>query len=412
MTYELKQKCIETQNVLEEWVKNEEEEEEMAHEDNKLKETDLEEDLDYIVEVLQEEPTVEAEPMDVKYEELEALKNTTKKAQTRSFIEQERYDCDICPSYYRTKRGLRDHYRATHSNEKTKVCPYCKTKHFSIFFDDHIQHCKKANVPSVCPICGVMINHKYILRHIEAHKSGGNTDKPYKCDICGVRTMAKCGLVKHMQVQHLDYRIRCEVCFTEFKTPSVLSSHIRKYHPEIKSPLKCKLCDFQTTDASVLRRHHFYHTGEKRHKCGICGREFRAKDVLRDHMTTHSDERPFPCSNCQSAFKTKKALGVHMKTHRAHEYECPVCQKSYLTNQQMRNHVKKSHPEYEMPPPGTIFNKNWRIRKAREEMKEMALKEGLDTSVVESLVIVEPPPIETNMYFRTNYADVERIEEI
>lgn len=412
-TYELKLKCIETQNILEEWILNEEQEKKVQ-EENKLKEQNLVEnnqDIEYIIEELEEEPSFETEPMDTKYSDLEILNDTPNKSLDKDHTS---YECEFCPSYYRTKRGIQDHYRNMHNNKRTVECTHCQTKHFPLFLDEHMKHCN--DYPSICQICGIIINRKYMLRHINTHelsnKEGIMVDKQYQCDICGVRTVAKAGLVKHMQVQHLQYRMRCEVCSTEFKTPSVLSSHIRKYHPEKKSPLKCKLCDFTTTDASVLRRHHFYHTGEKRHKCELCGHQFRAKDVLRDHMTTHSDERPFPCSACKSFFKTRKALGVHMKTHRAHEYECPVCQKSYLTNQQMRNHVKKSHPEYELPPPGTIFNKNWRIRKAREEMKEMAIKEGIDSALVESLIIVEPPSIESKMYFRTNYTDVDRVDVV
>lgn len=122
-------------------------------------------------------------------------------------------------------------------------------------------------------------------------------------------------------------------------------------------------------------------------------------------MTTHSDERPFPCAECKSSFKTKKALGVHMRTHREHEYECPKCSRNYLTNQQMRNHVKKMHPDYELPPKGTIFNKNWRLRKAREEINELKIK-GFDTSIIEQ----ELPSIESKMYVRTNYSNVELIE--
>lgn len=405
MMHELKEKCVETQTTLEEWVKTEPEDAESVQE------------VDYIFEDDDDEPMLDSETPQIKYENLEFLDDAPRTSLISSDpdLRQEYHDCEHCPSSFRTKQGLRVHYRFNHPNENSHECPHCKKKLFSPFIGDHVKNCQQAQSPSVCPVCGIIVNRKQISRHIESHNVS-NTEKgkkPYKCDICGVRTLEKSGMASHMKIQHLNYRVRCPVCFSDFKTPSVLTSHIRRYHPEKKSPLKCKFCDdFTTTDASVMHRHHLYHTGKKQHKCEVCGREFRAKDVLRDHMTTHSDERPFPCAICKSAFKTKKALGVHMKTHRAHEYECPVCQKTYLTNQQMRNHVKKFHADYELPPPGTIFNKNWRIRKAREEMKEMAIKEGVDATEADSFVIMEPPPIETKMYFRTNYVTVDRIEEI
>ncbi|XP_063701548.1 zinc finger protein 62 homolog [Culicoides brevitarsis] len=422
--YELKQRCNETQEILEEWIKNEQEmlqaEDVLAVSEEKIEETPTESNIDYIIEEVEDEDQLFNEPqsVDVEYEQVENLneasKNSIFRVPDNVQVLEECHDCEICNISYRTRRALRVHYRQTHPELRNIDCPHCEIQQFPIFLEDHVARCKKANVPSPCEICGVVIKRVNMTRHRIACRISSRhpAEKPFQCDICGVRTVAKYGLVKHMQIQHLNRRLRCKICFAEFKTPSVYSAHLRKYHPEKKPPLRCKICDFQTTEASVLRRHHLYHTGEKRHKCETCGREFRAKDVLRDHMTTHSDERPFPCETCQSRFKTRKALGVHMKTHRAHEYECPKCKRTYLTNQQMRIHVKRVHPDYELPPKGTIFNKNWRIKKAREEIKEMAVKEGFDASVVDNIMIEEPPSIDQKIYIRTNYSTVGLIEEL
>ena len=75
-------------------------------------------------------------------------------------------------------------------------------------------------------------------------------------------------------------------------------------------------------------------------------------------MATHRDERPHKCKICTAAFKTKKALNVHKNVHEERKYECPVCLQRFLVNQAMRQHVAKRHPEFELPPPGTIMNKN------------------------------------------------------
>lgn len=414
--HELKEICIETQKTLEDWVKNEKIIEEEVIES--INETKNEEDLDYLIEevdeIIENPHEMKSEP---KFTDLEVLDNKTvapSPVQNDSYTE--KFECGHCRSYYYSKKGLKAHYRSLHPELRTAECFYCNNKFYPPFLESHIENCKKAGtVASVCPICGVLTNRAHVSRHIEASKllNGETTfhEKPFECDICGTRTTAKSGMVSHMLIKHLKHRFRCEVCDADFKTPSVLTSHMRKYHPERKSPLKCKFCDFTTSDASSMHRHVAYHTGKKRHKCEVCGREFIAKDVWRDHMAIHSDARPFPCETCKSAFKTKKALGVHMKTHREHEYECPVCRKTFLTNQQMRNHVKKTHPTYELPPKGTIFNKNWRIRKAKDELKELAIKEGVDTAVVESIVIAEPPAIEEKMYFRSNKVNLERFEE-
>lgn len=78
---------------------------------------------------------------------------------------------------------------------------------------------------------------------------------------------------------------------------------------------------------------------------------------LQTHEATHSDVRNFVCDNCGKRFKTKKNLYAHKKVHVPHEYECLVCGRAFLTNQMMRNHVTKTHPDFELPPLGTVLNK-------------------------------------------------------
>lgn len=77
-------------------------------------------------------------------------------------------------------------------------------------------------------------------------------------------------------------------------------------------------------------------------------------------------QRPFECETCQNTYKTRRALTAHKKTHQAHEYECPVCGRSFLTNQMMRTHCVKQHPDYKLPPPGTVMNKSWLKKFAAE----------------------------------------------
>lgn len=71
-----------------------------------------------------------------------------------------------------------------------------------------------------------------------------------------------------------------------------------------------------------------------------------------------SDARPFSCEICSASFKTKKALKVHYGVHSERNYECPVCNQKFLVNQAMRLHAQKRHPDYVLPPPGTVMNKS------------------------------------------------------
>lgn len=74
-------------------------------------------------------------------------------------------------------------------------------------------------------------------------------------------------------------------------------------------------------------------------------------------MLTHATERAYKCETCGADFKTPIRLKVHLQSHAERMYECPVCQKLFIANQTLRRHVTKKHPDYKLPPPGTIMNK-------------------------------------------------------
>lgn len=232
-------------------------------------------------------------------------------------------------------------------------------------------------------------------------------EKPFECDICGAQTSTKTGIGCHIKTKHFDFNLKCKYCNSQYRSRIVLNAHIRRVHPEMKSPLKCQYCDYTTPNFPNLFRHRLTHTRKKLHKCIKCGREFVTKDNLKTHEATHSDERPFSCVICKSTFKTKKSLGVHMKSHRDPDYECLVCRRGFLTNQLMRNHVVRLHPEFDLPPPGTILNKTWRIKKATQELKESVVRLGFDPEMIKSVIIDESYLNSSKKYLRKN-----KIEEV
>lgn len=232
-------------------------------------------------------------------------------------------------------------------------------------------------------------------------------DKPFQCEICGARASTKRGIGTHIKTQHLNFNLQCKYCISKYRSRIVLNSHIRRVHPEMKSPLKCEYCEYITPNFPNLFRHRLTHTREKLHKCTKCDRHFVTKDNLKTHEATHSDERPISCVICNSSFKTKKSLGVHMKIHREPDYECPVCRRGFLTNQLMRNHVARLHPEFILPPPGTILNKTWRIKKATRELKENVVRFGFDPEMIKSVTIDESYLNSSKKYMRMN--KIERV---
>lgn len=415
--YELRQQCVETQKVLDELLSDDFEEgmEEEGMIVEELIEESPEEAFIEVYEKVAEDNITQERPCKIEFEilpekaakknvmkKVKNILNTQRRTQTVS-DDSAKVPCQICRSAYKSIRALRNHYNACHSELKVHKCQFCLRDFFPQLIDIHMSHCSQRHntIRQLCPVCGEAASRNHIYRHIARAKAidatGRVIDKPYECDICGARATTKNGIGIHIKSLHLQLKIQCSYCDMKVKSRSILGTHMRRYHPEIKKPLDCDFCEFQTASAASLIRHRAIHFGNRPHKCDICARQFVTKDAWRVHKATHSEERPHKCEVCTSPFKTRKALGAHMKTHKAHEYECPECRKSYLTNQQMRQHVMKNHPNFVLPPRGTILNKSWLKKQAKFELKRDATRVALEGELVETMEI-ETNTIQEEIY--------------
>lgn len=406
ISFQFKQKCSKTQDELEK---------------RKVKI----EDVQVKVEVFADSillPKIEEEISEDDYKEendaiteapdVEALSVNPSKADTLKTHRS--WKCDLCGRKYKERRNLHQHYNLKHKQSKNHACPHCNQKQYLQFLNIHIKrcqrrekrnHCKKEKTDEkvvdkgLCPICGILMSHTHIRSHIEKN-SNASAPEPFICEICGSKLSSKSGILMHMQIQHLKVMFKCRHCPEEFRTTQLRDSHLRIIHPAIKGLLKCDFCEYTSVYHASLRKHRTIHTGEKSHKCPVCQREFNIKRKLLDHLATHSDARPFACEICGATFKTRKNLNVHKKVHRERDYECPVCQRTFLTNQLMSQHVKGKHPDYQLPPPGTVISKSWRKKVAEQKLKVEAIRNGVDKKVVETIVVSEVPPIEQLTMFQ------------
>lgn len=326
-------------------------------------------------------------------------------------LEQKPFKCHVgdCDKLYKTQALLKKHFKASHPEEQPFECPHCDQRYFTERkLDAHQRNCskrpkvageQKSKQKFVCPICGLLASKDHIKNHSKTMNKPIAVPQNYICDLCGVTTSSRASVANHMRFQHLNIQAKCKHCFGSFKNPSALARHMRRSHSDKTTEFRCRLCDFSSMREAELRRHRFVHTGRKLLKCHVCGAEFANNCKLQMHLASHSDARPFTCEICGSAFKTKKGLNAHKKTHKAYDYECPVCQRAYLTNQLMRNHAEKNHPEYQLPPPGTVFSKSWRMKMAEQQLKEMAMSRGIKT---DEIPVQDLPDVQYYQpYFRT-----------
>jgi hypothetical protein len=74
---------------------------------------------------------------------------------------------------------------------------------------------------------------------------------------------------------------------------------------------------------------------------------------------------------CTKSFKTKKYLKRHYVVHTEEKnYSCSVCSEKFAYNVLLKAHYTKMHPNFELPPSGTLACER-AIKRKREDEKRL-----------------------------------------
>lgn len=165
----------------------------------------------------------------------------------------------------------------------------------------------------------------------------------YICSTCKLH-FDKQGDYKRHMIKHSDLRpYKCEICDKAFKRSSEVSNHTQ-IHRGIE--YACEVCGFTTINKFSLRMHHRrVHQRDFRYRCDQCDKGFMSNYDLQDHKASHLGRKTFICEFCGNAYSQKSYLVAHKRViHRIQksapkEFQCNICNKSFATEQNLRNHV-------------------------------------------------------------------------
>ncbi|XP_030752924.1 PR domain zinc finger protein 5-like [Sitophilus oryzae] len=265
-----------------------------------------------------------------------------------------------------------------------KVCQ-CTICGFQTLYKSNLHQHKKTHLAREerqllpCGHCGKKYARKQTLEH---HLEENHTDsrakeliksqkKVYRCSSCSYQTQNTSGLSHHKKV-HLPPEERqlfaCAHCEKKYTLKTNLRRHFQDTHTDsrtkkVKKPpkkvYKCTICDYQTPYSSTIRRHKNVHLVEEERQMfdyAQCDTKYRPKNGLqysRMKELEESQKKVYRCTICNYQTLHRPNLYKHKKVHLALEerqiFACAQCDKKYMSNRRLQDHIKRNHIDSRNP---------------------------------------------------------------
>lgn len=184
-----------------------------------------------------------------------------------------------------------------------------------------------------CPHCAKLILKSSMNLHLVKH-----TDR-FRCTQCGGRFNSKAALGQHTITVHTDIKEHiCETCGKLFSSQTSMRVHMKSHSDERLYP--CKLCDYSGRTASAIYIHMSTHANDLC-VCEVCSKTFKSNRNLNDHLRrVHTKEKKHQCSYCDKKFVDRYMLRVHVRCHTGvRPYQCTFCEKTFIRSDGLKEHI-------------------------------------------------------------------------
>ena len=253
------------------------------------------------------------------------------------------HPCKICQKFYPNEASLKRHVEREHpdgkesdiGNKNYKTCQELRIRKNRVYKPEKIDkdgengeyHCSK------CPRVFL------VMETLEQHIAAAHADKSFQCEVCKLTFTKLAKLQKHAKNSHADFEFNWSI------------DHITRIQVDAIEISKCKYCGKRFLSDQRL----------KDHKC--IGETVNWENVhknLEYQLSKSGQHGQFECLVCNKSFVTKTGLSDHVGDMHSilnlqhidpnvpqTLYKCEPCNLTYKTELSFRQHVTRSHPDVE-----------------------------------------------------------------